>query len=183
MQTANMADADAFDDMIRYGKVDSVDLAAGRCVIRVGDILTQPVKWLELRAGRTRTWSPPSTGEQVVLLCPAGDIAGAIAIRGVSSDAYRSAGDSERELIEFGDGTIIAYDPAAHLFELLAGAGRLRVAATGGLSIEGPVTITGSLAVDGKISATDDVEAAGKSLTDHVHLQVQPGSGVSGRPR
>ncbi len=178
-----MAVADALDEMIRYGKVATVDLAAGLCVVSTGDIVSQPIKWLEIRAGRTRTWSPPSIGEQVVLLCPGGDIAGAIAVRGVSSDAYPPAGNSERELIEFSDGTVIAYDPTAHLFELLAGEGRLRVTATGGLSIEGRVSITGSLQVDGKISATDDVEAAGKSLTDHVHLQVQPGSGVSGKPQ
>lgn len=178
-----MAGDEALDDMIRYGKVASIDLAAARCVIATGDIETQPIRWLELRAGRTRTWSPPTIGEQVLLLCPAGDVEGAIAVRGVVSDAFPPAGDSERELIEFSDGTIIAYDPEQRLFELLAGAGRLRLVATGGIDIEGRVAIKGDVSIVGKVSASDDVVAAGKSLKDHVHLQVQPGGGVSGKPQ
>lgn len=177
-----MADDDTHD-MIRYGKVVSIDLAAARCVIETGDIETQPIKWLELRAGRTRTWSPPSIGEQVILLCPGGDIAGAIAIRGVSSDAYPPLGNNGRELIEFGDGTVIAYDPDQRLVELLAGAGRLRLVATGGISIEGPISIKGDMSIEGKATATVDFVASGKSLKDHIHLQVQPGGGVSGKPQ
>ena len=178
-----MAADDTLHDMIRYGKVASVDLAAGRCVVATGDIQTQPVRWIEMRAGRTRTWSPPTIGEQVVLLSPAGDIEGAIVLRGVASDAHPPAGDSVRELIEFSDGTVIAYHPESHLFELLAGDGRLRLVAKGGIEIEGSVSIKGDLSIDGRATASDDVIAAGKSLKGHIHLQVQPGSGVSGKPQ
>jgi phage baseplate assembly protein V len=46
-----------------------------------------PIRWIERRAGRTRTWSPPSQGEQVVLLCPGGEIGAAVALRGLFSSA------------------------------------------------------------------------------------------------
>lgn len=170
-------------EMIRYGKVDALDLAAGRCVVATGDIRTQPIRWLELRAGRTRTWSPPTIGEQVILLCPAGDIVGAIAVRGVASNAFPPAGNSTRELIEFGDGTVIAYDAETHLFELLAGTGRLRIVATGGLEIEGPVSLKGNLSIEGTATASDDMVARGKSLATHTHTGVQSGAAFSGPPR
>ena len=41
----------------------------------------------------------------------------------------------------------------------------------------------GSVIVVGSLSATEDVTAGGISVREHLHSQVQPGSGVSGPPR
>jgi len=177
-----MADAETADDLIRYAKVTSVDLGAGRCVVAIGDIVSQPLKWLECRAGRTRTWSPPTVGEQVVVLSPGGDIVGAIILRGVSSDAHPPAGTTARELIEFPDGTVIAYDAESHLLEVLASTGSVRMVARD-FTLEGPVKIRGPVEVEGAITASEDVVAAGKSLKSHIHTKVQAGAAVSGPPQ
>lgn len=180
-------DQGRLDELIRYGKVDTVDLAAGTLVASTGDIVTQPIRWLELRAGATRTWSPPNEGEQLVILCPSGDIEGAIALRGVTSDAHPHVGNSKRELVEFTDGTVIAYDPEAHAFELLAGTGTIRLVAET-VTIDADVTITRDLQVDGKVHADgliesdDDVKASSISLKQHKHGGVQAGAAQTGVP-
>ena len=171
-------------ELLRYGTVESVDLAAGKIVVCVGDILTQPIRWLHGAAGATASWSPPSAGEQVLLLAPEGDIAGAIALRGVHSDANPPAGASQRELVRFADGAVLAYDPAAHLLEAVLPAGAtVSIVAPGGVTLAADVRITGDLQVDGKVTAADDVIGGGKSLKTHKHTGVQTGGGISVAPQ
>jgi phage baseplate assembly protein V len=176
-----------FEEMLRYGTVSSVDLASGRIVVASGDVETDDIRWLERRSGETRTWSPPSVGEQMLLLCPSGEIEGAIALGGVSQDSFPFPGDSLRELIRFNDGAVLAYDPEAHKLDVLLPDGAtIVVESTGGVSIDastGGVSIKGDVTVEGKITATGDVTGAGVSLQNHVHTDVEPGAGVSGKPQ
>lgn len=170
-------------DLIRFGSVKSVDLASGTCVVEIGDpqegaIETPPVKWRAGRAGKTRMWSPPSVGEQVLLLCPGGDLAAAVTVPGVYSSAYPANGDSLTEILEFGDGAVLSYDTVAHvLVATLPEGGTAQITAPGGLSITGDVTITGTVTV------SEDVTAGGISLKNHVHGGVQAGGTSTGAPQ
>lgn len=166
------------DQLIRFGTVASVDLGAGRCVVDLDDdSASPPIRWIEMRMGRTRTWSPPSEGEQVVLLCPAGEIGAAVALRGLASDAFPTLGDSLAEVIEFLDGARVSYDPEAHgLVIALPSGGTVRIVAPGGLSLEGDLECTGT------VSASVDVIAAGVSGKGHRHSGVQSGAAMSGGP-
>jgi len=166
------------DQLLRFGVVASVDLGAARCTVTLDQgVTTPPLRWLESRMGATRVWSPPSVGEQVMLLCPAGEIGGGVVLRGLPSDAIPPAGDSSRELIRFADGAVFAYDPEGHAlaFTLPAGA-TTNIISDGGLAITGDITLTGTL------TASADVLADGVSLKNHRHTAVQPGSGSSGAP-
>lgn len=174
----SVTDEEAFDpaELIRLGTVASVDLGAGMCVIDVGDIRTPPIRWIEVRAGATRTWSPPSVGEQVVLICPYGELAGALALRGINSDSAPPPGSTTEEVTLYADGARIAYDPEAHrLTATLPDGGEIAVTAT-------RVTIMGDVDVTGTITATTDVIAAGKSLKNHRHTNVTAGGAQSGPP-
>ncbi|MBX9860647.1 MAG: phage baseplate assembly protein V [Sphingomonas sp.] len=169
--------------MIRYATVASVDHGQARVTLKVGDIETQKVRWLHGAHGETRTWSPPSEGEQVLLLCPEGDIEGGIALRGVSYDAFPPAGDSKRELIKFGDGAVIAYDPESHKLEaVLPDGATVSVVAPGGVTIDADVRITRDLQVDGRIHADGDIVADAISLKSHKHGGVQGGVAKTGAP-
>ena len=156
-------------DLIRIGLVLSVDLSAGLAVVQIGDITSPPCPWLEL-AGQFRTWMPPSEGEQVLLLCPEGDIAGGVILRGLFSSSFPPpASDSD------------------HHFE---GPDGLTIKLTGnGVEIVAPgnVQITGDVKVAGKITATDiitsdiDVIAlvgtpAEVSLVRHMHAAAPTGN-------
>jgi len=170
-------------ELIRFGTIAEVDLPAARCVVACGDILTGPIRWLQLRAGKTRHWSPPSPGEQVILICPDGELAAGVALLGLSSLAFPAAGDSLREVLVFEDGSVLAYDPVGHLLEAhLCAGGAVSIIADGGVAIQGDVSITGNVQVTGQIDASDDVVAGGISLKSHKHGGVQAGAAQSGEP-
>ncbi len=169
---------------LTYGRIASVDLAAKRVTVALGEIETQPVRFFTGGSGGTRLSFRPKVGEQVMLLAPGGDIAGAVALRGLDCTAFPPIGDDARELVEFEDGAVIAYDPAAHKLEAVLPAGAtVSIIAPGGVTLDADVRITGDLRVDRGITAGDDVKAGSVSLRDHRHLAVQPGGGVSGKPQ
>ncbi|QQN73161.1 phage baseplate assembly protein V [Croceicoccus sp. YJ47] len=164
--------------LLRVGTIAAVDVGTGLVEVAIGDIRTAPIPFSTGRQGKTRIWSPPSIGEQVLLLCPGGDIAQGIALGAIAQNAFPLAGATLRELIAFDDGAQLSYDPQAHIlaFELPAGAA-FRIVAKGGVAIDGDVEIAG------KLTATGDVVADTISLTDHRHKDVQAGAALSGKPQ
>ncbi|HZG32463.1 MAG TPA: phage baseplate assembly protein V [Sphingopyxis sp.] len=180
--------------LIRFGVVASVDLDAGRVVMALGDpdeeeLTTPPLRWFAWRAGATRSWSPPTEGEQGMILCPEGELALGIVLFGINSDDFPAPGSTIEELVEFADGARIAYDPESHtLTAALPGGSTVDVTAdqvniTGDAAIAGNVAITGDLTVTGTITADTDVIGGGKSLKNHKHTAVTAGGGVSGPPQ
>lgn len=181
--------------MIRMGTVLSVDLAEARCIVRFGDpddpdpAQTGPIRWLTPRAGLTRVWSPPSVGEQVLLLCPDGQIGAAVAITGIVQDAFPPLGSTTAEMIEFADGARITYDPElSELVAVLPAGGRVDITADGGITLRGPVMIIGDTTIEGRVTvsetltAAEDVVADEVSLKSHKHTGVQAGGAQTGEP-
>ena len=170
-------------DLVREGVVTAVDHAARTCRVRTGDLDTGDIPWLAARVGATRIWSPPSIGEQVVILAPEGDTARAIVIGSIASDTHPHIGSDAGTVVEFADGTTIAVDPAAHTLTIVVPAGTVRLEAPQGTTIVGPLKVEGDVEITGKATASDDVIAAGKSLKSHKHTGVQSGAAVSGTPQ
>lgn len=177
--------------LIRLGQISEVTLSPPRCRVRFADPEdgeeeggeTPPIRWLALRAGMTRTWSPPSVGEECVLLCPDGQIGNGVALLGLNNDANPPPGSTLAELVAFADGATIGYDPEAHALTAILPAGATAlIEAPGGLTIRGPVAIEGDVTVTGAISASDDVSADGISLKSHKHGGVQGGAAQTGTP-
>lgn len=101
-------------NLIRLGTVAEVRHGRpARVRVRTGGILTTWVPWIELRAGETRTWSPPTVGEQVVLFSPGGELASAIALVGVDQDAIPHPSSSPQEKVTVHpDGAVETYNHA-----------------------------------------------------------------------
>lgn len=173
-------------ELFRFGRVAEVDLAAARCRVDVGDCESGWIRWSEFRAGATRSWSPPTEGEQVLVMAPEGELEAAIAVRGFVSDNFPAPGNSLRELIQFQDDAVVAYDPEDHVLDVALPAGaRVNIIAAGGVTIEaadGGVAIKGDVTVEGKITASDDVLVGAISLKSHKHGGVQVGGAQSGGP-
>lgn len=86
MDTAELARL--IENLLRLGVVADVQLGKPpRVRVQTGGITTTWLPWAERRAGRTRTWNPPTKGEQVLLFCPSGDLANGIVLTGIPSDA------------------------------------------------------------------------------------------------
>lgn len=171
-------------NLIRIGTVESVDAEAGTARLRIGEIVTGDLPWLEMRAGKTRTWSAPSVGEQRILFCPESDIDAGVIAGTLSSDANPAPSSNPAEdLIQFEDGAVIAYDASTHtLRAVLPAGGSAEIEAPDGVSIKGPVSIEGDVTIEGTLTASEDVKADSISLKDHKHGQVQAGGAQSGKP-
>jgi len=170
-------------ELIRFGTIAEVDLAARRCVVETGELKTSSIRWLAGRAGGTKTWSPPTIGEQVMLLCPGGEFTAAVALLGLSSDANELPGDSLKEVTEYADGAVISYDPESHALEAVLPAGATaRLVADGGITFEGDVLVKGRLTVEQDVLGQADVKAGAISLKDHKHGGVQAGAAQTGVP-
>ncbi|WP_294319708.1 phage baseplate assembly protein V [uncultured Sphingomonas sp.] len=166
-------------DLIREGVV--IARTGALCRVQIGDIESGDIPWLAGRAGKATIWSPPSIGEQVAVLCGEGDLARAIVLPGLFSDAHPAPADDDSTRIVFDDGTTLQYDPVErHLNATVPG---------GSITFEADdVLVIGSLTVMGKVEVSETVTASdviggGKSLKGHKHTLVQPGQGVSGAPQ
>ena len=157
--------------------------------MRVGEILTSKLRWMKGAAGGTQIRIRPSVGEQVTLLCPEGDIEGAIALLGVDCDAFPDLGDEARDIMRFADGTEIAYGDSGELEITLAGEGKATITAPGGVTIVGDVAIEGKLSVtedasfDAKVTAQGEVQGNGIKLSTHKHAGVQAGGALTAVPQ
>jgi len=164
-------------DLLRLGLVSSVDLSSGTAEVQCGEITSPACPWVEL-AGNFRTWRPPTVGEQVLLLCPEGDIAGGIILRGLLSTSFPAPASDENHHLIGADGLTIKLTSEGIVIE-----------APGDVEITGDVKITGNLSVDGDADITgtatadQDVVGGGISLKSHKHTGVQPGSGMTGAPQ
>lgn len=169
-------------DAVRLGTVVELDLATATARVDIAgegeDTQTGWLTWGIGRAGETKVWLPPSVGEQVIVLCPDGDLESGVIIASLFSDANAAPANSATASITFKDGATLSYNPATNILDVaLPANGRVNIMAPAGLAI------TGDIALTGKLTASDDVIAAGKSLKSHKHTAVQAGAAISGPPQ
>jgi len=72
-------------NLIRTGTIEEVKDHLAH--VRTGELTTNWLPCLTLRAGDARTWWRPSAGERVLLLCLSGELTGAVALPAIYSDA------------------------------------------------------------------------------------------------
>ncbi|CNJ94023.1 baseplate assembly protein V [Yersinia mollaretii] len=104
-------------NIIRIGIVSEVDLANGLCRVKIGNLETDWLNWLTLRAGRVRFWSAPSKGEQVMVLSIGGELTTGFVLPAIFSDANPAPSPSaDAMVITFPDGARFEYEPeSSHL--------------------------------------------------------------------
>ncbi|HDL8401545.1 TPA: phage baseplate assembly protein V [Yersinia enterocolitica] len=104
-------------NIIRIGIVSDVDLANGLCRVKIGNLETDWLNWLTLRAGRVRFWSAPSKGEQVMVLSIGGELTTGFVLPAIFSDANPAPSQSaDGMVITFPDGARFEYEPeTSHL--------------------------------------------------------------------
>ncbi|WP_068634906.1 phage baseplate assembly protein V [Thauera butanivorans] len=153
------------DNLIRPGSIAAVDHARALCRVQCGALLTDWLPWCERRAGTTRTWNPPAPGEQVLLLCPSGDMGAGFVLTGIYTAAHDQPSSSATEhVVDFPDGARIAYDHTS-----------------------GTLTLSGlrAIRIDGGevIHVGGDLQSNGVILHTHRHTGVQSGGSITGEPQ
>lgn len=109
-------------NVVRVGVIDSVDHSSLRARVRIGSLLSAPLRWTVERAGDDREWWSPSVGEQVIVLAPFGDLSMGFIQRSLYQDSIAPpsfSGDMHRT--EYADGSVVEYDKAAHQMRIATG--------------------------------------------------------------
>ncbi len=180
------------ENLIRIGTIEEIDLSAAKCRIRSGKLLTNWLPWVTHRAGSTRTWNPPTVGEQVVLFSPSGEPAAGIALTGLFSAANQEPSNSANEhLTVYPDGARVNYNHATGAITVTGVKTALIKAATqvtidcpdthvtGALTVDGLLTYKGGMAGSGGGAAAavidGDVVIGGISFLGHGHPDPQGG--------
>lgn len=197
-------------NLVRYGRVQAVDAAAGEATVDFDGEVVPGLSWAKRRAGKTREWYAPSEGEQVCVLSPSGELSQGTIAYSIEQDAFPNAGDSsDYERTVFDDGTVIEYNTAENTLTIDASASSgtviikcntATVEAAASVTIDTPeTTCTGNLTVakslnvgagGGSAAIKGDVAFTGGSVTHngknigdtHQHSGVQPGGGNTGAP-
>ncbi len=182
-------------NLLRLGTIEQIDHPAARVRVRSGDIVTARLPWFTWRAGATSTWSAPTVGEQVLILAPSGDLAGAVVLPALYTDAHPAPSSSPTQHVtRYPDGATISYDHATGQADI-SGATLVTVQATGAVVIDAPVTtVTGALTVQGLLTyqsglagtgggagttITGNITQTGGQITSNgIHLATHTHSGV-----
>lgn len=181
-------------NLIRLGTIVQVDSARAKVRVQTGDITTNWLPWIESRSGTTRTWNPPTPGEQCAMFSPGGDLSAAVVLTGLYRNQHPAPSDNPDVWnLTLPDGAVIEYDHAAsHLQATLPGsatidaqgavkvttAGTLTATAAGGATINANTVINGTLAVNGG-SLTHNGKNVGD---DHQHSGISTGTSNTGAP-
>lgn len=99
-------------NIIRTGTVTAVKIGRG-CRVQTGNLQTDWLPVVTLRAGAARSSWMPSVGEQVVILSVGGELTTAVVLPGLFSDEHNEPTDSlTANHTTYPDGAVIEYEPA-----------------------------------------------------------------------
>ena len=135
------------ENLIRFGTIKTIHPAKPftTVTVTIGEITTAKLRFLTLRAGKTKTWDPPTIGEEVMVLSPSGVLEMGVAIAGFNNQDNPSPSDNVDKTIRvFEDGCILAYDVSSHhLSAILPPGGTVELTADGGVTVNanGGVTV------------------------------------------
>lgn len=156
-QTRRMA------NICRIGSVDKIDEANARLRVRWTDDdevpderpLTDWIPWVTVRAGPDREWWIPEIGEQVVVLCPSGELNQAVVLGSIFQNGFPANGKSkEVHRQTYKDGVKVEYARGAHVF-------RITKPTLVKFDVGDQVCIIGDLYVEGTIYATKGIGSPG----------------------
>lgn len=179
-------------NLIRTGIVTEVDRGKWLCRVKTGDLETDWINWLTLRAGTSRTWWAPSVGEQVVLLSLGGNLETAFALPAVYSDAFPPSSDSEGgSVTEYPDGGWFEYEPATGRW-LIRGIKSVLIEASDSIELKtgrfivtaDQTQINSETVVNGAVTQGGGAMSSNGVVVDkHKHGGVKSGGDISGGPQ
>ncbi len=95
----------------RVGVIEEADYPARRVRVRMAaDALTGWLPFAAIRAGALRVWSPPSIGEQVMIVAPAGDLNRGVVMPAIYRDLFPAPSDDPNlDILIWDDGSQVSY--------------------------------------------------------------------------
>ena len=162
------------DNLIRFGTIAEVDHATARARVKSGEILTDFLPFITLRAA-------PTKGEQCVILAASGEFTTACVLVGLYTQNAPSQ-SPDVHVIQFADGATIEYNQASGRLNVV-GIKSAFINASNQIEIFCPmVKIKGDVKIEGSVTSTGDMIAGGISQINHKHGDVQSGPSKTGKP-
>lgn len=152
------------ENMIRYGTILDVQAKPPRVRVQIGQLQTEWRPWLSMRAGETKEWSPPTKGEQCVMLSPSGELTTGVVLVGLASAAYPAPSESLDEHVRtYPDGARVAYNHATG--DLIAeGVKTATLKASVKVLVDCPESeFTGNVTIQKKLTVVGDVMMQAKA--------------------
>lgn len=178
-------------NLIRTGTVTEVDRDNWLCRVKVGNLETNWINWLTLRAGNSRTWWKPSVREQVVLFSLGGNLETAFALPDVYSNQFPLPSDSEDgSVTEYPDGGWFEYEPETGRWYVRGIKSMVIEAAdnvtfkTENFVVEADTTrINSNVVINGAVNQGGGPMSPNGIVVDkHAHDKVKSGGDTSGGP-
>ncbi|MEG5711327.1 phage baseplate assembly protein V [Enterobacter hormaechei] len=178
-------------NLIRTGTVTEVDRENWLCRVKIGELETNWINWLTLRAGGGRTWWCPSPDEQVVVLSMGGNLETAFALPAIYSNQFAPPSDSVDGCVtEYPDGGWFEYEPTTGRWHV-KGIKSMVIEAADNITlktsefvveaektrINSEVVIKGSVIQDGGAMSSNGIV-----VDEHAHDKVKSGGDTSGGP-
>ena len=174
------------DNLIRFGTIAEVDYATARARVKSGQILTDFLQFITLRAA--------TVGEQCVILASSGELTTACILVGLYTQNSPS-NSPDVHVIEFEDGAKIEYNQSTGAL-VVAGIKTAAITAANQIDIDCPtvnikgnvnimgaittadnggtkgnISISGEVEVKGSVTTKGDVKAGTISLQNHTHQE------------
>ena len=178
-------------NLIRTGTVTEVDRDNWLCRVKTGNLETNWINWLTLRAGNSRTWWKPSVEEQVVLFSLGGNLETAFALPAVYSNQFPPPSNSEDgSVTEYPDGGWFEYEPETGRWYVRGIKSMVIEAAdnvtfkTENFVVEADTTrINSNVVINGAVNqGGGPMDSNGIVVDDHAHNKVKSGGDTSGGP-
>jgi phage baseplate assembly protein V len=138
--------------------------------------------WLTHRAGRDTTFWAPDVGEQVLILCPQGNVALGVVLPALYQNRFPApTTDPNQYHLHFSDGAHICYDKTTHQLTMtLPAAGQLNITAPGGINLTGNLTVTGDISASQTIGdGIRSMDQDRRLYNQHTHLSPESGAHTS----
>ncbi|MGC4243216.1 MAG: phage baseplate assembly protein V [Herbaspirillum sp.] len=143
-------------NLIRTGKIAEIN--ADKVRVRLSpSLLTTWLQWIALRAGDVIDWCPPSSGEQVIVFSPNGDLTQGKVLAGLfSAESPAPQTSLNIRSIHYPDGAVVLYDFGKHSLSAILPTGSSALVKADEVTADAPqttctgdVTIKGNLVVEG----------------------------------
>lgn len=176
-------------NLIRIGTIAAVDPEQPRARVQLGGLLTDWLPFTAARAGGTVSRWDPVVGEQVMVLCPGGNLDVGVIGPSLYSDAGVAPAIRPQHMhVTYPDGAVIEYNPDSGELNAI-GVQRATIKAAVSVTLDTPLThCTGNLTVAGDVSADGHITGptatiGGIAVTTHTHGGVQGGGSQTQGPQ
>lgn len=149
---------------VRPGKVLEIQVSGSGVRVRVkldDGVTSDFLPWMTWAAGTLRVWSPPTLGEQVLVLSPSGEPHQGFVAPALFSQAFPTPSTNlKHTLLQWQDGGYIRYESDTRRMYLHAPC---------------DVRVEGNLIVSGDVMA----QGGGLSMVNHRHPGIEPGGAMT----